>query len=72
MFDKKGVTCADCHMAERPYDTADGVEWAEWHEFTVADNLPYSCGIGEDNCHHNKTVTWAQKQINKMKMHKKK
>ena len=71
MFEKKGVTCVDCHMAERPYETGDGVEWAEWHEFTVEDNLPYSCGIGEDNCHHNKTAEWALKQINKAKMHRK-
>jgi RNase P subunit RPR2 len=44
-----GVLCIDCHMA--PYGIVPGTEPAEhpvkklFHDFKVASNLPYSCGV---------------------------
>jgi formate-dependent nitrite reductase cytochrome c552 subunit len=67
MYEKKDVTCVDCHMADTPNSSPDG--FGEYHEFTVADNLPYSCGIGDGACHANKTSDWAAKQMAKAKIH---
>ncbi len=73
MFTKKLVTCVDCHMARMPELAGDEGEDRPTrrasHSFGVAENLPYSCGIGDDNCHANKTVKWAVKQIEKMIIH---
>lgn len=39
-----GVRCIDCHMA--PYGTVVGTEIEKrFHDFKVAKNLPYSCGV---------------------------
>jgi hypothetical protein len=39
-----GVRCIDCHMA--PYGTILGTEIEKrFHDFKVAKNLPYSCGV---------------------------
>jgi hypothetical protein len=35
----------------------------------VEANLPYSCGTVDGGCHSNKTTEWAQKQIDKDKIH---
>lgn len=67
MFEKKDVECVDCHMAEVP-SSVEG-QTHESHTWTVANNLPYSCGVGNGSCHQNKTEEWALKQINKDKIH---
>lgn len=67
MFYKKDVGCADCHMAEVPNSSPDG--FGASHTWSVYGSLPYSCGIGAGNCHFNKTMKWAEKQIEKMKVH---
>lgn len=70
MYEKKGVNCVDCHMADLPSAVAEGGDY-ESHTWKVEDNIPYSCGTG-DSCHHNKTAEWAMRQIEKMKIHGKK
>lgn len=73
MFEKKDVGCMDCHMPEVPNVFEDGtVWWAASHEWTVEDNMPWSCGTGMEGCHPNKTAAWGLKQINKAKIHGKK
>lgn len=39
-----GVRCIDCHMAVVGYTTSGAVE-VRAHDFKVAANLPYSCGV---------------------------
>jgi hypothetical protein len=51
MYDS-GVKCVDCHMAE--YGTILGTEVPKrFHDFKVAKNLPYSCGVegSVSHCH---------------------
>lgn len=44
-----GVECVDCHMAPYGYNlNSDGTQGTlvkHFHDFKVADNLPYSCGV---------------------------
>ncbi len=44
-----GVECVDCHMAPYGYnknsDGSDGTLVKHFHNFKVAANLPYSCGV---------------------------
>ncbi|MDD5542801.1 MAG: multiheme c-type cytochrome [Acidobacteriia bacterium] len=43
MYDA-GVQCVDCHMA--PYgQIVNSAVYKRFHDFKVADNLPYSCGV---------------------------
>lgn len=66
MFNEKGVRCIDCHMGEVPTELADGstrdIPSHTWH---VRDNAVNAC-LG---CHANKTVDWAEKQIDKGIIH---
>ena len=71
MFEKKAVLCVDCHLPKVP-NTEDPGRFTRSHSLSVEANLPWSCGIeGENsvNCHQGKTEHWAEKQINKMKIH---
>lgn len=70
MYDKKDVKCIDCHMPKVPVDVGGGVmRDTHSHTFSVANNLPYSCGVDGLPCHPNKTTEWAKKQIEKTKIH---
>jgi hypothetical protein len=71
MYESKSVECVDCHMAEVPSVSVEG-QAHKSHTWTVRDNLPFSCGVGDGNCHENKTDEWALKQIDKQKIHGKK
>lgn len=68
MMHKKGVRCIDCHMAKVPLPV-EGLPDRASHDFAVAPNLPYSCGTIVGGCHSNKKVEWAEKQINKGRIH---
>jgi nitrate/TMAO reductase-like tetraheme cytochrome c subunit len=64
------VVCVECHMAKVPNDVVVG-DYTDrhTHDFAVRANLPYSCGTLEGGCHSNKTMEWAEKQIDKAKIH---
>jgi hypothetical protein len=64
---KKGVTCVDCHMPEVPNDEDPG---SGEHYSHTWDIIPeYSCGVENDDCHVNKDIDWAEKQIEKDNVH---
>lgn len=71
MFDKKEVKCIDCHMPEIPVMINGETLYVYSHTWLVKENLPYSCGVkGTDSdCHKTHDQVWAEKQIDKMKIH---
>jgi hypothetical protein len=69
MFEKKGVTCVDCHMPKVPMEADGEILMKHSHTFDVEDGLPYSCGTLPGGCHENHTADWAQKQIDKGLIH---
>jgi len=68
MYDKQGVKCNDCHMPQVPSEAEPG-DVIHSHTWEVEDNLPYSCGLQDGGCHDNHSEKWAEKQINKSKIH---
>ena len=68
-----GVRCMDCHMA--PYDIIAQTKGTEeevpkrFHDFKVAKNLPYSCGVQGSmvQCHPGMTTEGTMKFIPYMK-----
>lgn len=68
MYDKKGVKCNDCHMAQVPSEAVEE-DVIHTHSWEVEANLPYSCGLQDGGCHDNHSTKWAEKQINKGKIH---
>jgi hypothetical protein len=56
MYDA-GVKCIDCHMAPYGYIVGTEIE-KRFHDFKVANNLPYSCGVQGSlvSCHPGMTV----------------
>ena len=64
MFDAGGLRCIDCHMAGYAGGGVQAVE--RFHNFKVADNLPYSCsgryGAGI-TCHAAKTKEWMESKL---------
>jgi hypothetical protein len=64
IMEKKGVTCEDCHIINVPDSTADGHP-----RHTFMPTGTESCGVDDSDCHENKDSEWAQKQIDKNKMH---
>ncbi len=69
MFERKGVTCVDCHMPKVPLEVNGVVSMKHSHTFDVEGALPYSCGTLPGGCHENKKTEWAQKQIDKGLIH---
>ena len=67
---KGGTRCVDCHMAKIPVDPddPDGDRRAA-HDFRVAGNLPYSCGVEGTGCHSGKPLEWALGKIGRWKFH---
>jgi hypothetical protein len=69
MVEKKAVLCIDCHIPKVPNTEDTNDRLTRTHSLKVSDNVPWSCGIYPEGCHESKTEKWAQKQINKMKIH---
>jgi hypothetical protein len=63
---KKGVECLDCHMPDVPHEVYSPGEHAS-HSWEIIPE--YSCGVENDDCHVNKDVEWAEKQIEKDNVH---
>jgi hypothetical protein len=59
----KKIGCVGCHMQEVDNDVT-GVEGEHIsHSFNIPD--AESCGVGEEGCHPNKDIDWAEKQTEK-------